>query len=583
MTINRTILKNFLLQTIKNIKMLTRKNIIKSGLQLIFLLFIAKTVVAQQNIQPQIYDGVSRSLKVSLFYDNFQNNNNNWNLKSSGTKIVQIKDKALSIETLHDKIGLLQEVQINENENFEIEARIKFVSGNSKRAFGIQWGSSPENNRYYSFIINPNQQFAISKYSGAYINFKHGIDNNIKSNDYNIITIRKIDNMLYFFLNKKLVHSMEYRMFYGNQFGIQSAGENHILIDYFKIDQLVFVSENKTPNITLSQPNRDRPYVEISETAEYIKLKGKVEDEGKIESIEINNTNYELDSDGTFDISFKLKPNVHRILLKVIDPQMLESTEYITLKRTKSIIKPTPSETVELNVEGKYYALIIGVNDYMNGSINDLNGPIADAERLYKILIRKYTFEVGDVQFLKNPKRIELIIALDDISNKITDKDNLLIFYAGHGYWDEAREFGYWLPADATTQNTANWFRNSTLKSYIATIKAKNILLISDACFAGSIFRTRSISDVSKEVADLYNIPARKAMTSGNLKEVPDNSVFLKYLSMNLLNNSKKFISAEELFKKFQQAVINNTNNEPQYGTIKNTGDQGGDFIFIKR
>jgi hypothetical protein len=32
-----------------------------------------------------------------------------------------------------------------------------------------------------------------------------------------------------------------------------------------------------------------------------------------------------------------------------------------------------------------------------------------------------------------------------------------------------------------------------------------------------------------------------------------------------------------------KMAVINNSENIPQFGTIRNVGDNGGDFIFIKR
>ena len=41
--------------------------------------------------------------------------------------------------------------------------------------------------------------------------------------------------------------------------------------------------------------------------------------------------------------------------------------------------------------------------------------------------------------------------------------------------------------------------------------------------------------------------------------------------------------AAEELFSSFKIAVLNNSPNIPQYGEIKDTGDEGGDFIFIKK
>ena len=72
-------------------------------------------------------------------------------------------------------------------------------------------------------------------------------------------------------------------------------------------------------------------------------------------------------------------------------------------------------------------------------------------------------------------------------------------------------------------------------------------------------------------------------MTSGTLKEVPDRSVFLLYLNKRLQENTQPYISAEELFSSFKTAVLNNSPNIPQYGEIKDTGDEGGDFIFIKK
>jgi len=74
-------------------------------------------------------------------------------------------------------------------------------------------------------------------------------------------------------------------------------------------------------------------------------------------------------------------------------------------------------------------------------------------------------------------------------------------------------------------------------------------------------------------------------MTSGALNAVPDRSVFIEYLIKRLQNNDKKFISAEQLFYSFKTAVINNSANNqiPQFGEIRETGDEGGDFIFVKK
>ena len=89
--------------------------------------------------------------------------------------------------------------------------------------------------------------------------------------------------------------------------------------------------------------------------------------------------------------------------------------------------------------------------------------------------------------------------------------------------------------------------------------------------------------EAPKAIQMLYDLPSRKAMTSGTLTEVPDRSSFVKYLIERLEENKEKCISSEQLFASFRIAVINNSDVIPQYGEIKNVGDEGGDFIFIRR
>jgi hypothetical protein len=243
-----------------------------------------------------------------------------------------------------------------------------------------------------------------------------------------------------------------------------------------------------------------------------------------------------------------------------------------------------PKTTETLNNVGKYYALIIGNNVYQDASIPSLDGPIKDATRLYNVLTTKYTFDIKNIIFLKNATYEQMIQALDELSNKVTKNDNLIVFYAGHGVWDEAKDLGYWLPIDAKKSNTAYWIPNSRISDYMNSIKSKHTLLIADACFSGSIFKTRrAFSDAQPSINKLYELPSKKAMTSGTLKEVPDKSVFLKFLVDRLSDNKEKYLSSDMLFSSFRQAVLNNSPTEPQYGTIQNAGDEGGEFIFVTK
>ncbi len=233
-----------------------------------------------------------------------------------------------------------------------------------------------------------------------------------------------------------------------------------------------------------------------------------------------------------------------------------------------------------------YYALIIGESEYKNANANlaSLDRPTKDAQALFHTLTEKYYFSLSQTKILTNASRAEIIDAFDELSKKVTSKDNLLVFYAGHGVWDEPMKVGYWLPSDALLDKKYSWISNSSIKDYIGGINSKHTLLITDACFSGSIFKTRGEENLSDYgMAKLYQMPSRKAMTSGNLKSVPDQSKFFEFLNKRLNDNTQTYISARELFNSLYTAVLNNTNSVPLYGVIQDTGDEGGEFIFIKK
>ncbi|MCF6360647.1 MAG: caspase family protein [Cyclobacteriaceae bacterium] len=233
----------------------------------------------------------------------------------------------------------------------------------------------------------------------------------------------------------------------------------------------------------------------------------------------------------------------------------------------------------------RYYALIIGVQDYKDSNVIDLDQPIADATALKNELIAEYGFKNQDITFLKNPDRSTLIETFDHLTATVKNTDNLLIFYAGHGIWDAKIEQGYWLPSNAKKSSKAAWLSNGTIRDYIRAIDSKHTLLITDACFGGGILKTRAAFTSSKAMLEMYKLPSRKAMTSGSLKTVPDKSVFIEYLIKALKSNNQPLISADQLFGSFKYNVINNSPNGqvPQYGVISQADDEGGDFIFIKK
>lgn len=332
------------------------------------------------------------------------------------------------------------------------------------------------------------------------------------------------------------------------------------------------------PVITLFSPEF-RMGRAISEQTD-ITLLGKITDPMGISAVMINKEPLELSQAGIFEYKLSLKKGLNDFSLIAVNKEGTLSKKQFSIECTAET--PEEEEVVPEVYSGNYYALIIAINEYDDPNILDLDMPLEDAQSLYSTLIKRYTFEPERINFLKNPSRAEIIMALDELSRIVTEDDNLLIFYAGHGYWDEQGKIGYWLPRDAMKSNTANWVRNSTMRDFIGSIKSKHTILIADACFSGSIFKSRAaFSQPPGGISKLHSLPSRKAMTSGTLELVPDESIFLKFLIKRLEKNDKKFLPSESLYSEMKPAVLNNSPNIPQFGTIQNVGDEGGDFIFI--
>ncbi len=234
----------------------------------------------------------------------------------------------------------------------------------------------------------------------------------------------------------------------------------------------------------------------------------------------------------------------------------------------------------EISSETKHYALLIGVNQYEDSRVEDLAHPLEDALGLQEVLEDFYGYEKENTTLLSNPTEAEIIKALGKMKAKVGPNDDLLIFYAGHGDWDGS--VGYWWPSDADKDNVASWLSNTELRDYINQIKSKHTLVIADACFSGSLVLRKVIGDYTYK---MYEVPSRKAITSGALKGVPDRSLFSEKLIKYLKGNKAQELPALELYQYVQREVVNNAEIDqiPQYGIIPGVGDDGGQFVFFRK
>jgi len=347
-------------------------------------------------------------------------------------------------------------------------------------------------------------------------------------------------------------------------------------------------SSAKAPVIEITAPVVQRGLA-VRVRADSIMVSGTARSQLGIARVTINGQPAALDNQGNFSAELLLKPGENKLVVTALDVQRGVTTEQFQVVREADkpmlhVVVPPKDHTVG---SGTYHALLIAVQDYRSSEITRLDHPLLDAERLKDVLVSGYTFQSAHVTLLKNPDRKTIFKAFESLRRTVKHQDSLLVFFAGHGVWLEDMQQGFWLPRDAAgMSDPSDWISNSTLRDYIKAIKARHVLLVADACFAGGIFKVRdAFSRPTAAVEKVFEMPSRKALTSGSLKTVPDRSVFVDYLIKRLKENRDQYLDAQKLYTRFREAVINNSPvaQTPLYGAISETGDEGGDFIFVRR
>ncbi|HIA36737.1 MAG TPA: caspase family protein [Flavobacteriales bacterium] len=242
-------------------------------------------------------------------------------------------------------------------------------------------------------------------------------------------------------------------------------------------------------------------------------------------------------------------------------------------------------------VIGKYYALLIGIDNYQ-GEWAPLKNAVNDAKAIETLLHSKYRFDQFNTLYDSKATRTAIIKQLEWLVEIVQEDDNVFIYYSGHGEFKEKLNKGYWVPFDASSKSVAEYVSNNDIQAFLQGIKSKHTLLVSDACFSGDIFRGTTISvpfeSSEKYYRKVHNLASRKAITSGGIEPVMDggkegHSVFAYYLIKSLSNNNETYFDASQLYNNLKIPVVNNSDQTPKFNPIKNTGDEGGQFVFIRK
>lgn len=128
---------------------------------------------------------------------------------------------------------------------------------------------------------------------------------------------------------------------------------------------------------------------------------------------------------------------------------------------------------------GRYYALVIGVQDYAD---KPLKTPIADAQAVAGVLRSRYGFEVS---LLRNPTADQINRALTRYREQLGPDDNFVLYFAGHGVRNG--DAAAWVLSDGGEYPTRY------VAVFTGEMKARTVFVIADTCFGGALTGARSV------------------------------------------------------------------------------------------
>ena len=248
----------------------------------------------------------------------------------------------------------------------------------------------------------------------------------------------------------------------------------------------------------------------------------------------------------------------------------------------------TPSspggDDINLNIKGKYYALLIGNSNYVNWA--SLKSPENDVREIEKVLSSNYNFE--KIISIIDGSEKDIMKGFKELSNITTDKDYVLIYYSGHG--DNRGINNYWIPVDGEKEfGLGDWINTAEISNYIMQeIPNHHIVLMSDSCYFDVKTKSNQILNDRKSLSyqKLLNRRSIMIVQSGSNEPVLDSdddkhSMFAKSFINSLKNNE----TVVRMYDIIEEITLSHSGmrQQPLGFRVKGWGDTGGDFLFVSK
>ena len=201
--------------------------------------FVLLIVQVYEITAQQSYGDISTYSKSSIFNESFDNNSNNWILDNSWIKGNVVNgDYNVVCRNYQKSTGLsYKTIFIDQEKDYEIETAVKTLKGTGGLAFGIT-----SKYDHYRIEITDNNTLIILKNTPSKGKneelFSGSVSSSIKAGSYNKITLRKLKDYFYVFINETLIGRFNNIKPEGDQVGFNVGLNSEISVDYLNISYL---------------------------------------------------------------------------------------------------------------------------------------------------------------------------------------------------------------------------------------------------------------------------------------------------------------------------------------------------------
>lgn len=370
---------------------------------------------------------------------------------------------------------------------------------------------------------------------------------------------------------------------------------NEFEVDFSDPKKLVYTT---IPVINWITPVQETNYAQENK----FKIRVEIDSDKPIKNIIINvKESEEAASRGSSSITPNEGENRHTVVEKSITlmegENLLEIiAENIDGQKTVSYRKVTVGNATladATKLDRTDYALIFATDEYDHWG--DLVNPVFDSRTIANELKNTYGFKV---EIIENGTQSDVLKKIREYAEKkYKPLDQLFIFFAGHGNYDQTFGEGFVVTRESLVNDEAKttYLSHNRLRSIVNNIPCEHIFLAMDVCFGGTFDQALASSrgmdeetykeqNTAEFITRKLTYKTRRFLTSGGKTYVSDgipgkHSPFAKNFIESLRGRGGRdgILTLPEMYSYVEKLKI-----QPRFGEFGDNAP-GSDFIFVAK